>query len=142
MVPIPWNWHTPGRNDVAQVLLGVASYTPHQFITVPSDDASSQASVAPMTSFAFNTLIGQVNEIAVNAVKWKYFLLFAIANFTNAIFIHLILPETKQLPLEEMNYLFTHESWIIARVDLQKYTAHLAADVERRAAGIRKKDEL
>ena len=95
-----------------------------------------------MTSFAFNTLIVQVTEIAINAVGWKYFLLFIIANFTNAIFFYLILPETKKLPLEEMNYLFTHAPWIIAGVDPQKYTAHLAADVERRAAEIREKGKL
>ncbi|KAK5634632.1 hypothetical protein RRF57_010345 [Xylaria bambusicola] len=103
---------------------------------------SKGVSIATMTSFAFNTLIGQVTEIAVNAVGWKYFLLFTIVNFTNTIFFYLVLPETKQLPLEEMNYLFTHAPWIIARVDPQKYAAHLAADVEKRVAETREKNEL
>ncbi len=95
-----------------------------------------------MISFAFNTLIGQVTEIAVNGVGWRYFLLFIIANLTNAVFFYLVLPETKRLPLEEMNYLFTHAPWIVARVDPQKYTAHLAADVEIRAEEIREKGDL
>ncbi|KAI0811491.1 MFS sugar transporter-like protein [Xylaria sp. FL0064] len=103
---------------------------------------SKGVSIATMTSFAFNTLIGQVTEIAVNAVGWRYFLLFVIANLTNAIFFYLILPETKLLPLEEMNYLFSHAPWIVARVDRQEYTAHLADDVERRAAEIREKGGL
>lgn len=95
-----------------------------------------------MTSFAFNTLIGQVTEIAVEAVGWRYFLLFVIANLTNAIFFYAVLPETKLLPLEEMTYLFTHAPWIVARVDPQKYRANLAADVERRAEEIREKADL
>ncbi|KAI8948436.1 MFS sugar transporter-like protein [Xylaria longipes] len=103
---------------------------------------SKGVSIATMTSFAFNTLIGQVTEIAVDAVGWRYFLLFVIANLTNAIFFYAILPETKLLPLEEMNYLFTHAPWIIAHVDPQKYRANLAADVERRAEEIREKGGL
>ncbi|KAI0399818.1 MFS sugar transporter-like protein [Xylaria palmicola] len=103
---------------------------------------SKGVSIATMTSFAFNTLIGQVTEIAVEAVGWRYFLLFVFANLTNAIFFYAVLPETKRLPLEEMNYLFTHAPWIVARVDPQKYTANLAADVERRAEEIREKAEL
>ncbi|KAI0535334.1 MFS sugar transporter-like protein [Xylaria digitata] len=103
---------------------------------------SKGVSIATMTSFAFNTLIGQVTEIAVDAVGWRYFLLFVIANFTNAIFFYAVLPETKLLPLEEMNYLFTHAPWIVARVDPQEYTAHLADDVERRAEEIREKGDL
>jgi len=95
-----------------------------------------------MTSFAFNTLIGQVTEIAINAVGWRYFLLFIIANFTNALFFYAVLPETKRLPLEEMNYLFTNAPWIIARVDPQTYRANLAEDVDRRAKEIREKSEL
>ncbi|KAI1756342.1 MFS sugar transporter-like protein [Xylaria castorea] len=103
---------------------------------------SKGVSIATMTSFAFNTLIGQVTEIAVEAVGWRYFLLFVIGNLTNAIFFYAILPETKLLPLEEMNYLFTHAPWIVARVDPQKYRANLAADVERRAEEIREKAGL
>ncbi|GAP89577.2 putative mfs sugar transporter protein [Rosellinia necatrix] len=103
---------------------------------------SKGVSIATMTSFAFNTLIGQVTEIAVKSVGWRYFLLFAIANLTNALFFYAILPETKLLPLEEMNYLFTHAPWVIARADPRKYRANLAADVERRAEEIREKGEL
>lgn len=95
-----------------------------------------------MTSFAFNTLIGQITQIAIDNVGWRYFLLFIIANLTNAIFFYLILPETKRLPLEEMNYLFTHAPWIVAGVDPQKYRANLAEDVDRRAEELREKGEL
>ncbi|KAI9734802.1 MAG: hypothetical protein M1818_006789 [Claussenomyces sp. TS43310] len=58
--------------------------------------------IATMVSFAFNTMIGQVTGIALAAVTWKYYLLFVICNFTNAVFFWAFLPETKKLPLEEI----------------------------------------
>ncbi|KAK7756032.1 hypothetical protein SLS62_001975 [Diatrype stigma] len=103
---------------------------------------SKGVSIATMTSFAFNTMIGQVTEIAVKAVGWRFFLLFVICNFTNAVFFYLLLPETKRLPLEEMNYLFTHAPWLVPGSDKAAYTANIAADVERRAAEIREKTEV
>ncbi|RYP43183.1 hypothetical protein DL770_011798 [Monosporascus sp. CRB-9-2] len=103
---------------------------------------SKGVSIATMTSFAFNTMIGQVTEIAVKAVGWKYFLLFVVCNFTNAVFFYLLLPETKLLPLEEMNYLFTNAPWIMPGSDRSKYTANSAANLERRAAEIREKGEV
>ena len=78
-----------------------------------------------MTSYAFNTMIGQVTGIAVEAVGWRYFVLFAVCNLTNAGFFYLVLPETKQLPLEEMNYLFTHSPWIVPGSDRAAYRAGL-----------------
>ncbi|KAI1085292.1 MFS sugar transporter-like protein [Whalleya microplaca] len=103
---------------------------------------SKGVSIATMTSFAFNTMIGQVTEIAMKTVTWRYYLLFVICNFTNAVFFYLVLPETKKLPLEEMNYLFTHAPWIVPGTDKAKYSANLAADVERRAAELREKIEV
>ncbi|KAK7425986.1 hypothetical protein QQZ08_007568 [Neonectria magnoliae] len=90
-------------------------------------------SLATMTSFAFNTMIGQVTGIAMEAVGWKYYLLFVICNFTNAAFFWAILPETKQLPLEEMNYLFTHAPWFVPGTDKKQYAADYQGDLERRA---------
>ncbi|KAJ9415685.1 general substrate transporter [Fusarium oxysporum] len=84
-------------------------------------------SLATMTSFAFNTMIGQ------------YYLLFVICNFTNALCVWAFVPETKQLPLEEMNYLFTNAPWFIPFVDKSEYTANLQADLARRAEAIDEK---
>lgn len=94
-----------------------------------------------MASFAFNTMIGQVTDMAISAVGWRYFLLFVICNFTNAafFFFFLLLPETTQLPLEEMNYLFSNPPWIVPGADKSTYTANFGADLERRAAEMREK---
>ena len=92
---------------------------------------SKGVSIATMTSFAFNTLIGQITgespsaasfipreespgrqmtniltDTAMTNIGYKYYYLFIICNLTNAITFYLFLPETARLPLEEMNYLF------------------------------------
>ncbi|KAK5173461.1 uncharacterized protein LTR77_002142 [Saxophila tyrrhenica] len=59
-----------------------------------------------MTSFAFNTMIGQVTPIAITAIGWKYYIVFIVCNLTNAIFFWCFQPETKGLNLEDMNELF------------------------------------
>lgn len=74
---------------------------------------SKGVSIATMTSFAFNTLIGQVTSPAINNVGWRYFLTFVICNFTNAVFFWAFMPETARLPLESMNELFSSTSWFV-----------------------------
>lgn len=75
---------------------------------------SKGVSIGVMTSFAFNTMIGQVTPVALSTVGWRYFLTFVICNFTNAIFFWAVMPETSKRPLEEMNALFTSTSWFVA----------------------------
>lgn len=100
---------------------------------------SKGVSIATMVSFAFNTMIGQVTGPAITNIGWKFYMVFVIFNFTNAVYFWLTLPETKLLPLEEMNYLFQHAPWIIPGADKSSYTANLAEDLERRAEEIRVK---
>ncbi|THX99949.1 general substrate transporter [Aureobasidium pullulans] len=59
-----------------------------------------------MTSFAFNTMIGQVTPIAISSIGWKFYLVFIVCNLTNAIFFWCFQPETKGLNLEDMDELF------------------------------------
>ncbi|KAF7176481.1 hypothetical protein CNMCM7691_002799 [Aspergillus felis] len=66
-----------------------------------------------MVSFAFNTMIGQVTPIGMANSGWRFYILFVVCNFTNAVFFWAMLPETKQLPLEEMKKLFTETPWFI-----------------------------
>lgn len=39
-----------------------------------------------MVSFAFNTMIGQVTPIAIERIGYRFYILFIVCNFTNAIF--------------------------------------------------------
>ena len=59
-----------------------------------------------MTSFAFNTMIGQVTPIAIAAIGWKFYIIFIVCNLTTALFFWAFLPETKGLNLEDMDDLF------------------------------------
>ncbi|KAI5274675.1 general substrate transporter [Aureobasidium subglaciale] len=59
-----------------------------------------------MTSFAFNTMIGQVTPIAIASIGWKFYIVFIVCNFTNAVFFWCFQPETKGLNLEDMDELF------------------------------------
>jgi MFS family permease len=94
---------------------------------------SKGVSIATMVSFAFNTLIGQVTGTAMTNIGYKYYFVFIICNFTNAVFFYLFLPETKNLPLEEMNYLFSHTPILVAGHNKGRYEAGYAEDLERRA---------
>lgn len=102
---------------------------------------SRGVSVATMVSFAFNTMIGQVTDIAMANIGYRYYIVFIVCNFSNAVFFYLFLPETKNLPLEEMNYLFTHAPLLVAGHDKSAYTANYGLELERRAAEIREKGD-
>lgn len=51
-----------------------------------------------------------------------------ICNFANVLFFWALLPETKKVPLEEMNYLFSHAPWLVP-VTKEDY---LPGDLERK----------
>ncbi|KAJ5185687.1 Major facilitator superfamily domain general substrate transporter [Penicillium cf. griseofulvum] len=86
-------------------------------------------SIATMVSFAFNTMIGQVTPIAMTRIGYRFYILFVICNFTNAVFFWLLLPETKRVPLEEMNQMFTNAPWIVPGSRKEEYMTH---DLERK----------
>ncbi|KAI1136170.1 general substrate transporter [Hypoxylon sp. FL0543] len=95
---------------------------------------SKGVSLATMTSFAFNTLIGQITSIAVDAVGWRFFILFAVCNASNALFFYLVLPETKRVPLEQMStVVFARDApWIVVGKRSEAYrAAAAAAEVEK-----------
>ena len=95
--------------------------------------------IATMTSFAFNTMIGQITDIAFTNIGWRFYLLFVVCNFTNAIFFWALLPETARRPLEEMNYLFNHAPWFVPGTSKNQYQEH---DIERRLEEIDRKNSV
>ncbi|EPE30673.1 MFS general substrate transporter [Glarea lozoyensis ATCC 20868] len=103
---------------------------------------SKGVSIATMVSFAFNTMIGQITDVAMTNLGYRYYFLFIICNFTNALFFYLLLPETKNLPLEEMNYLFTNAPYLVAFTDKKTYNAGYADELERRALEIQEKGQV
>ncbi|OCL04577.1 general substrate transporter [Glonium stellatum] len=97
---------------------------------------SKGVSIATTTSFAFNTMIGQVTKPAMTHIRYRFYFLFIICNLTNAIFFWAILPETAKRPLEEMNYLFTNAPLFVPTVEKAGYQTH---DLERRVEEVERK---
>ena len=117
---------------------------------------SKGVSIATMTSFAFNTMIGQTTSVALDdesGIGWRWYILFIVSllfplpchthkesgprtdqfqvcNFTNALFFWAILPETAKRPLEEMRYLFTEAPWFIPSMDRSKFAVEIDRRVE------------
>jgi hypothetical protein len=89
-----------------------------------------------MVSFAFNTMIGQCTPIAIQNIGYRFYIVFIICNFTNAIFFWVFLPETAKRPLEEMAYLFTEAPWVVIGLDYSRYDLN---DLEHRAHDIAEK---
>ncbi|ETS73341.1 hypothetical protein PFICI_14946 [Pestalotiopsis fici W106-1] len=83
---------------------------------------SKGVSIGVMTSFAFNTMIAQITAPAIKNIGWKYFLLFVVCNFTNSIFFWAFMPETRLLPLEEMDALFSGKSWFVPNMETKRTT--------------------
>jgi MFS family permease len=79
---------------------------------------SKGVSIGVMVSFAFNTMIGQVTPIAMERIGWRFYILFVVCNFTNAVYFWATQPETKKRPLEEMNYLFTNAPYVFDCVSM------------------------
>ncbi|KAF5544788.1 sugar transport STP1 [Fusarium phyllophilum] len=100
-------------------------------------------SVATMMSFAFNTMIGQTTSVALDdkhGIGWRWYILFIVCNFTNAIYFWAILPETANRPLEEMRYLFTEAPLFVPLMDEAKFAA--GQDLERRVEKAEQTQEL
>ncbi|CDK29386.1 unnamed protein product [Kuraishia capsulata CBS 1993] len=91
---------------------------------------SKGVAIATMTCFAMNTMIGQITDKAMNDVYYKYYYLFIICNFTNAIFFWAILPETKGTPLEQMNNLFENAPWFVPTMKRHNYLSDFETEVK------------
>ncbi|KZV61327.1 general substrate transporter [Peniophora sp. CONT] len=74
--------------------------------------SSTRAKATAITSSAAwisNFMIAQVSPPAFANIGWKYYLVFAICGFTNALTIWAFFPETKGRTLEEMDEFFSFE---------------------------------
>ncbi|UPK97136.1 hypothetical protein LCI18_008071 [Fusarium solani-melongenae] len=105
--------------------------------------------LATMTSFAFklvylpvsftsqnankhsSTMIGQVTPIGMQDVGWRFYILFVVTNLSNAIFFWAMLPETRKLPLEEMNRLFSDAPLFVGSRDMSRYTINETSEMAR-----------
>lgn len=68
-------------------------------------------------------MIGQATDVGMKNVGWRFYLLFVIGNSANALFPWAFLPETKKLPLEEMESLFGKAPLFVGWRDTSPYRA-------------------
>ncbi|KAJ9650302.1 hypothetical protein H2201_009309 [Coniosporium apollinis] len=67
----------------------------------------------------------------MKTIGFKWYYLFCVCNFTNALFFWAILPETAKRPLEEMKYLFENAPLFVPTMERSDYETH---DLERRVS--------
>ncbi|KAI5305509.1 hypothetical protein KEM56_004227 [Ascosphaera pollenicola] len=95
---------------------------------------SKGCSISTMTSFAFNTMIGQVSPKAMDKIGYKFYILFIVCNLTNAVFFWYLMPETANVPMEDMNYMFENAPWFIPSINRKDYIRPIT-DIESSLKG-------
>nr|XP_018267441.1 glucose transporter [Kwoniella dejecticola CBS 10117]OBR89599.1 glucose transporter [Kwoniella dejecticola CBS 10117] len=66
-----------------------------------------------MAAWISNFMIGQVSPKAWTNIGWKYYLVFTVCGFTNALTFYILFPETKGRTLEEMDLYFRETHWFV-----------------------------
>ncbi|WVR04202.1 hypothetical protein IAU60_001202 [Kwoniella sp. DSM 27419] len=66
-----------------------------------------------MAAWIANFMIGQVSPKAFDSIHWRYYLVFTVCGFTNALTFYLLFPETRGRTLEEMDDYFDKTGWIV-----------------------------
>ncbi|OCF54382.1 glucose transporter [Kwoniella mangroviensis CBS 10435] len=66
-----------------------------------------------MAAWISNFMIGQVSPKAWSNIGWKYYLVFTVCGFTNALTFYILFPETKGRTLEEMDTYFRETHWFV-----------------------------
>ncbi|EOY30695.1 hypothetical protein QUC31_020135 [Theobroma cacao] len=77
----------------------------------PLETRSAGQSMVVCVNLLFTALIAQCFLVSLCHLKWGIFILFAGLIFIMSCFIYFLLPETKQVPIEEV-YLLWHNHWL------------------------------
>ncbi|CAO1626765.1 unnamed protein product [Sympodiomycopsis kandeliae] len=78
-----------------------------------TDLRAKGTALTSMSCWIANFMIGQITPKALASIGWRFYILFSICCFTNALTFYLILPETKGRTLEEMDQYFEETPWIV-----------------------------
>ncbi|PWN27523.1 hypothetical protein BDZ90DRAFT_210768, partial [Jaminaea rosea] len=78
-----------------------------------TDLRAKGTALTSMAAWIANFMIGQVTSIALENIGWRYYIVFAVCGFTNALFFFLVLPETAGRTLEESDAYFRETPWIV-----------------------------
>ncbi|KAK6908079.1 hypothetical protein I203_102080 [Kwoniella mangroviensis CBS 8507] len=87
------------------------------------------SALTAMASWIANFMMGEIAPTAFAQVSWRFYIVFCVCCFTNALVIYLLFPETKNRTLEEMDDYFRRGNWVVIR---DKDMLRSAEDPERR----------
>ncbi|KAL2205545.1 MFS general substrate transporter [Sarocladium strictum] len=96
-------------------------------------------SVTYISSFSGLVLVTQVNPMAMEALSWKYYIVFCCVLACLLVVIWFLFPETKGLTLEEIRVVFED----IPNADMKQYNTELGNkedDLDTRSAGSKRED--
>jgi hypothetical protein len=85
---------------------------------------------ASAASFASNTMISQVTTIGLKNLGYKFWFLFIVGNFTNALFFWCFLPETSKVPLEKMDEMWEEMPLFIPTWNRKNYLEELEENAD------------
>jgi sugar porter (SP) family MFS transporter len=69
--------------------------------------------VTSMACWVANFMIAQVSPIALDNIGWRYYLVFVVCSFTNALTFYLFFPETAGRTLEEMEQYINESGYLV-----------------------------
>ncbi|KAJ0348655.1 hypothetical protein COL154_012427 [Colletotrichum chrysophilum] len=70
------------------------------------------SSVSSGVNWIFNYMVVQITPIAISNIGWRTYIIFAVLNATWVPIIYLFFPETKGLELEDVDRLFSGDSFV------------------------------
>ncbi|WQF89767.1 Putative major facilitator, sugar transporter, major facilitator superfamily [Colletotrichum destructivum] len=70
------------------------------------------SSISSATNWLFNYMIVQITPISIDSIGWRTYIIFAVLNATWVPIIYLFFPETKGLELEDVDLLFSDDTFI------------------------------
>lgn len=82
----------------------------------PLETRAAGMGIATLTNFLFTFLIGQIFLTMLCNLKFGTFFLFAGFVFIMTLFVLLCVPETKNVPIEELNEVIMQKHWLWSRV--------------------------
>ncbi|OCH86847.1 general substrate transporter [Obba rivulosa] len=107
-------------------------------IPVEMFNSATRAKATAITSAAAwisNFMIAQVSPVAFQNIGWRFYLVFAVCGCSNALFFWAFLPETKGIPLEELDDYFDHVPLFVPGSKVQLGDAN-EREEELRHAGV------
>ncbi|KAH7000570.1 general substrate transporter [Ilyonectria destructans] len=72
----------------------------------PNHMRSLACSVCVSALYLMQTLWLNLAPTAINDIEWKFYLVFVVLSACGAVYVYFLIPETKKIPLEELDAIF------------------------------------